>query len=275
MNNNPTTEVTLRSAPGTLAILEQDPCELRALLAQTLGGGALELQDLDHVKMPAGGALTFTVPTPTGEESRRTLTGVLVHVQQRRAYWPSEFSGSGTAPDCSSSDGIVGVGSPGGACAVCPLSQFPQEGGGPPCRLTAELVAFLEGDVLPTIVTVSPASVRVVARYLLALAKRGLRYSDVVTVLGLERAQSQSGIAFARLTCTMTGPLEPTQRARMREIIAALGFGTPPTLAASSATPVPTPSSDDLDIPEHATLGLIGDAGVPSPATSTDDDIPF
>jgi hypothetical protein len=156
MNDDPITDVTLRNAPGELAILAQDPSEWRARLEQTLGGGALELQDLDHVKMPTGGALTFTVPTPTGEESRRTLTGVLIHVQQRRAYWPSEFSGSGTVPDCSSLDAIVGVGNPGGACAACPLSQFPEEGGAPPCRLTAELVTFLEGDVLPTIVTASP-----------------------------------------------------------------------------------------------------------------------
>src|SRR5262249_22792546 len=111
--------------------------------------------------------------------------------------------------------------------------------------------------------------------YLLSLAKRGLRYSDVVSVFSLERATSQSGITFAKLTCTMARILEPAQRARMREIVAALGFGTHPTVPASSATPMPTPSSGDADIPEHTTLDLTGDDDVSPPATPTDDDIPF
>src|SRR4029450_12815372 len=91
---------------------------------QTLGGGVIELQDLDRIRMPTGGALTFEVPTPAGPESRPTITGVLVHVQQRRAYWAQAFdeTGGGTPPDCTSADGITGVGEPGGACARCPLA---------------------------------------------------------------------------------------------------------------------------------------------------------
>src|SRR5262249_49026956 len=68
MNDHPITGITRRNEPGALAILEQDPRELRELLSQTLGGGALELQDLDRIKMPTGGALTFEVPTPAGTE---------------------------------------------------------------------------------------------------------------------------------------------------------------------------------------------------------------
>jgi hypothetical protein len=275
MKENPTTDVVLRSELGALTVLDFDPRELRALLAQTLGGGALELQDLDRIKMPTGGGLTFEVPTPAGPEARSTITGVLVHVQQRRAYWAQPFdeTGGGTPPDCTSADGISGVGEPGGECRTCPHAKF-QEDEVPACRLTAECVLFQPAEFLPTILVASAGSVRSVAKYLLSLTKRGLRYSDVVTTFGLERVKSRRGILFSRLTCTMRGGLESPQRQRMREIVAMFGLGTRPTVAAASAAPMTTPQADVADIPEHATLDLTADDASP-PVTPTDDDVPF
>lgn len=276
MNDNPTTDVTLRSAPGALIVLEQDPRELRELLAQTLGGGVLELADLDRIRMPTGGGLTFEVPTPAGPESRPTITGVLVHVQQRRAYWAQAFdeTGGGTPPACQSADGITGIGEPGGACVLCPHAKF-QDDEVPACRLTAECVLFQPDESLPTILAASAGSVRPVTKYLLSLTKRRLRYSDVVTTFGLERMKSRRGILFSRLTCTMTGALEPAQRQRMREIIGELGFGTPQTVAVSSMTPMTPPAPGDVEVPEKATVDPTGDDDVPPLVTPTDDDVPF
>jgi hypothetical protein len=267
MMTTKTTDLTTTSAPTTaLAVLDHDLHALRELLVPL--GGALALSDLDRIKMPAGGALTFTVPTPGGEEPRRTLSGVLIHVQQRRAYWSQPFGGGGVAPDCVSADGFVGVGDPGGECLVCPHARF-QDEEAPACRLTAECLFFQAGDLLPTILVASPASVRPVTKYLVSLAKRALKVSDVVTTFGLERVTSRGGIQFARLTCTMTGTLEPAQRTRMREIISMLGFGTHPSPATAT-------SEVQENIPEHATLDLTtAEDVIPPPAPPTDDDISF
>jgi hypothetical protein len=264
-----------KTMPSTeLAVLDHDPRALRELLAPL--GGTISLSDLDRIKMPSGGALTFAVPTASGEEPRRTLTGVIVGVQLRRAFWSAPYAGAGVAPDCASADGVTGVGDPGGECVLCPHSQFP-DGGAPGCRQTAEIMLFASGDLLPTIVTASPASVRPVARYAAALVKRGYRLCDVVTIFGLERATSRGGIVFAKLTLTMVGVLEPAQRQRLREIVAALGFTPAAAPAPASEAPVPPverePGCDDVEIPEHATLDVTTDDDSPPPVV--EDDVGF
>jgi hypothetical protein len=272
MNEKPRTDVALRKEPGAVVILQQDPAELRELLSQTLGGGAIELQDLDRIKTPTGGVLTFSVPTPAGDKPQPTLTGIVVSTRIRRAYWAEP--GAGSPPDCASPDGIRGEGDPGGACALCPLSKFPEDGGAPPCRRTMDVVFFGDADRLPTILALAPTGVQAAERYKLALVKRGLRLSDVVTVIGLERATARGGIIYAKPVFTMRSLLEPAQRVRMREIVAALGFGVPAAPTASAA-PAAAPAAPDDDIPEHATLDLTADDDVPPPVPPPDDDIPF
>src|SRR5262249_27223102 len=194
----------------------------------------------------------------SGEEPQRQLVGVLVYVNPHRAYWSHEFSGVGTPPDCVSADTITGVGDPGGTCLLCPHSRY-QNGEAPACRLTADCVFFQPGELLPTVLTASPTSVPIVEKYVLALIKRGLRYSDTVTTFGLERVTGRGGTCSRRLTATRSAVLEPPQRQRMREIVMALGL-TPAASAPAGQTPVPTgerePGCDDGEIPEHATLDL-------------------
>jgi len=125
--------------------------------------------------------------------------------------------------------------------------------------------------LLPTILVASPASVRPVAQYLLRLTKQGLRYSDVVTRVSLERATNRSGIKFPRLMLTTDRVLEPMQRSRMRAVVATLvGGGAARTTAASPAAPAPAciPGDDDV-----GTVDLTTEADVP-PAP-VDEEVPF
>jgi hypothetical protein len=265
-------DVALRApaALPTFAALAHDPEEVRALIHSTLGG-TIELKDLDRIKMPSGGSLSFTVTTPAGEEACRELVGVVLHVQRKRAYWPAEFSGSGTPPDCASGDGFVGVGDPGGDCLCCPLARF-QDGERPACRETVDVAFLAPGDLLPTVLAVSPTSVRPVAKYLLSLTKKGLRHTDVVTRFGLERVTSQAGMVYARLTCTMLGPLDERQRQHMRALVGALAFDPAAAAGGTRSNPaVRTPGEDDVNIPEHATVDATLDTDQPPPGTDEDD----
>jgi hypothetical protein len=114
-----------------------------------------------------------------------------------------------------------------------------------------------------------------VARYLLGLSKKGYRYSDVLTRFSLERATNRSGIQFPRLVLTMECALEPTQRSRMRALVAMLfGEGGAPPSASSLTAPAPArvPGEDDADIPGHATADPT--TGKDIPPFGVDEELP-
>lgn len=69
------------------------------------------------------------------------VTGLFLKAHDFRALWPrkksadgkekSEAAGvlAGGAPKCASNDGVVGVGTPGGRCAECPMSVWVEQDG--------------------------------------------------------------------------------------------------------------------------------------------------
>ena len=87
-------------------------------LAEDADGLQMSFQ---RVKIPAGGTLQFEMPSndPDNPDYEKTLVGVILHNHATCAYWPagSEYDDD-TTPLCSSVDGKVGIGTPGGACAA-------------------------------------------------------------------------------------------------------------------------------------------------------------
>ena len=92
-----------------------------------------------RVKIPAGGALQFEIPgdDPENPEYEKTLRGVIIYNHQAGAYWPegAEYDDN-VAPLCSSVDGKLGIGTPGGSCALCELNKFGTDGKGKACFFT-------------------------------------------------------------------------------------------------------------------------------------------
>ena len=70
-----------------------------------------------RVKIPAGGALQFEIPSdnPEDPDYAKTLEGVILYSHSTGAYWPegSEYDDN-VSPLCSSLDGKMGYGTPGG-----------------------------------------------------------------------------------------------------------------------------------------------------------------
>ena len=79
----------------------------------------LQMMSFQRVKIPAGGALQFEVPTedPDNPDYTRTLEGIILYNHSAYTLWPegSEYD-EDTKPLCSSVDGKTGIGVPGGAC---------------------------------------------------------------------------------------------------------------------------------------------------------------
>lgn len=131
-------------------------------LADEMAGLQLNFQ---RVKIPTGGNLQFEIPSddPEDPDYVKTIEGVILYNHAAGTYWPegSEYDDD-VAPLCSSSEGVLGVGNPGGACADCQLNAWGSgEGGkGKACKNMRMLYILRDGEFMPLQLTLPPTSIR-------------------------------------------------------------------------------------------------------------------
>ena len=93
-------------------------------LADDMEGMQLTFQ---KVKIPGGGALQFELPTdnPDDPDYAKYLTGMILYHHPNNAYWPDgKAYDDNTSLLCSSTDGKLGIGEPGGLCATYALNEY-------------------------------------------------------------------------------------------------------------------------------------------------------
>ena len=119
-----------------------------------------------RVKIPAGGTLQFEMPSddPDNPDYEKNLVGVILHNHATCAYWPagSEYDDD-TTPLCSSVDGKVGIGTPGGACAACVMNRFgsaPDGSKGKACKNMRILYLLRSGEYMPLQINLPPTSIK-------------------------------------------------------------------------------------------------------------------
>lgn len=159
-------------------------------LAEDMDGLQIALQ---RIKIPAGGTLQFELPSedPENPEYTKVLEGIILYNHASGAYWQegSEYD-ENTTPLCSSVDGKVGIGEPGGSCAICPFNQFRSapDGKGKACKNTRDLYLLRDGDYLPIQLKLPPTSIRPYSDFqnVAFTAKRRATYGSVVQI-GLKR----------------------------------------------------------------------------------------
>jgi len=217
--------VALKKSDTFLA-LQSDATNTLAIIRENLGNDRITDRDLDRITVPLGGGVTWTVPTLEGEETVRTLDGIIVHWTKPRAYWSTgmEVGGGNTPPDCSSNDGVTGYGEPGGDCETCHLNLFPARGagGGKPCKEKRMLFMLQSSDLLPIVIQAPSTSIQPIRQYFRRLASNNAPYWSVVTSLSLEKAQSGSGFTFSRIAPKSKGPVPEDQRGTLAEYIKAI-----------------------------------------------------
>ena len=166
-------------------------------LAEDMDGLQLSFQ---RVKIPAGGALQFELPSddPENPDYAKNLEGVILYNHASGAYWQegSEYD-ENTSPLCSSVDGKVGIGEPGGSCAICPFNQFRSapDGKGKACKNMRVLYLLRDGEFMPLQVTLPPTSIRPFTDfYNMAFASRRRATYGSVVQIGLKRADNGTNI---------------------------------------------------------------------------------
>ena len=203
-----------------------------------------DMPDYPTIKVPAGGATSFEVPSddPTNPDTVKTLTGVIVYHHKSNAWWDGDGNPvEGQQPDCVSADGITGVGRPGGDCASCPLNSFGSgEGGkGKACKNTERLYLISEGSILPYRINVSPASLKSYRSYKTSQVAKGRKICDVVTEISLKKVTNASGQPYAECVFRCVGLLDPETKAlsrKKREEVKALAQSLANIPATAAAT---------------------------------------
>lgn len=196
------------------ALAKFSPEQLREAVLANFGGDDLTPNDLDRVRIPAGGGKAWAVPGLEGEEDMaKTVEGVIVMYRPARAYWSQSLdeSGGGSPPDCTSPDGKMGAGTPGGVCGTCPMNQFGSEaksGRGKACKEMRLLFLLRPQSLLPLVMVLPPTSIKPFKKYLQRLTSAAIPYCKVQTAIGLEDAQNRDGIKFSAATFKMINQLD-------------------------------------------------------------------
>lgn len=208
------------------AVLQEAPTDLMETIQTNMGDEEISPFDLDQVKVPSGGGSAFEVPTLDGVEPQKELVGVIVYHKQARAYWSQgiEDGGGNTPPDCSSDDGKVGYGNPGGVCKTCPFAQFgsDSEGRGQACKQFRQIFLLPADAYLPMVVTVPPTSMKPVKNYLFRLTSHRVPYYGVVTRIKLDKQKNATGIEYSQIQPELGERLGEEQVEAMRQYAEAI-----------------------------------------------------
>jgi hypothetical protein len=178
-----------------------------------LDGDTLSPWDLSEVKMPAGGGTTWELSTIDGDLALKEITGVILVAQRVRQYYREAFTGGNAPPDCASADGRSGIGTPGGSCETCPLSQWGSDGAGQACGERRHILLLTDHSALPIFVNIPPSSLAPLKQYTVGLIGMGQTPWQVVTSISLEKAKSQGGIDYSKARFARVGVLDAEQSA--------------------------------------------------------------
>src|SRR5690606_33355075 len=177
--------------------------------------------DFDRVKIPSGGGLAFEVPgdDPDNPDMAKELVGVIVDHHPVNVYWSQKYSGQNNPPDCTSMDGKVGVGNPGGSCKACPYNQWGSgENGGKACKNMHRIYLLRQGELFPLMISLPTSGIKPFSNYLAKrVVGRGRRSYSVLTKITLKKETNKDGIVFSQPQFAVAGELSPEEAQKAAE----------------------------------------------------------
>jgi len=197
-----------------------------AIIRENMGNREVSAFDLDRVKFPSSGGIAWEVPTLDGSDITKEIVGIIIYKRRGRVYYDAPYDGTLQPPKCSSPDGEIGQGDPGGFCKSCPMSQWGSARGadgaaerGQACSERELLFILRKNDVLPIIISIPPTSLRISTQYALRLASQATRYWHVTTRLELVKVQNANGIPYSQLKLSIISTLNPQEVKKIAAIV--------------------------------------------------------
>lgn len=176
----------------------------------------------DRIKIPAGGGTVFEVPGDEDDNDVvKDLHCVILFHHPMYAFYEGKYQGGNELPQCSSFDGVHGIGKPGGLCASCPYNNFgtAAEGSGKACRNKRSLYLIREGEMFPQVLTLPTGSLKEFSKYLKRQMSKGRKLAGVVTKISLKKATSSTGITYSQAVFAFDRVLTAEEVAALAPII--------------------------------------------------------
>lgn len=211
-------------------VFELDGERLSEVIKANLGTQGISTFDMDRIKIPAGGSTVWQAPTLTGIENVESIEGIIIHFRDVRAYWPEEYTGANVPPSCSSDNGVVGVGDPGGACQSCKFALFgsADKGEGQACKQSRMCFVLRPTDLMPVVIPLPPTSLKACKSYFYRLASKVLQFQDVVTRFTLTESANATGMKYSKCELNVSRLLTDEEIMKVRSAAIAMreAFGT-------------------------------------------------
>lgn len=208
-------------------VMDVAPRDVADMLLAASGGQRLSPFDLDVIKVPSGqGAPLWTVQTIEGEDAVKSLEGIAILQRTVRSYWRTslEESGGGSPPDCSSQDGQVGRGDPGGDCIDCPMAEFGTDarGRGQACKQNALLFLLRPDSVVPMVLEVPPSSIKPVRNFILRMSGQGIQPFGAVLSFSLQKVKKGGSPDYFEVVPSLVRRLDDAELTKIRALRDAL-----------------------------------------------------
>lgn len=200
-----------------------------------LGGERISPSDLARIKMGLGGITQWIVEGVDGEEMAKTIQGIAIHMKLARSYWPGEFDGKKTPPQCWSDDSKYGMGDPGDHpekaqgkttgfdCFTCPQAQFGSDGGrGQACKQTRQVFLLDPKKLLPSVIILPPTSLTIMRKFLMGMASEDLSFHAAVIEFALKQVANPDGIKYAEVVPRVVERLSDEQALNIKRLAEAL-----------------------------------------------------
>lgn len=183
-----------------------------AIINENLKNQPLSRQSIDVIKAPTGGLTAFSVPSLTGDEIQKELTGIILDYTTPRAYWDTPDPIEGTPPICYSLDSVISHERK--PCSQCPFNTFGSKDGdsnAKACKESVELYLLQPDSIMPIVVRIPVSSKILFQKYLIRLVSKMIPICGVVTKITLTKATNKTGQAYAQFNFEAVKLLEDSE----------------------------------------------------------------
>jgi hypothetical protein len=232
----PPAQALVPAENGDYPALVRSPADIRELVEEIFSD-PLSPPKLDMVKIPGAGGKFWELPSGASVAS---FSGVILGIQNTRAFWTESTARKGQPPSCVSADAITGKGDPGGECALCPHTEWGtgKDDRGTACSPRKIVYVLPQTDILPLSLALPVTSFNNLKAYERRLANQGKQKYDVSTAFTLTVTLSKNGIQYTQAQFAAEAPLEAELAARAKAyaklLLQLLGHILPPLSEAES-----------------------------------------